>query len=151
MSASTPSVLTRLRRLARRDDGRVTVFFAILAPAYIAMLGLIIDGGGKIRALERADNIATEAARVAGQSINAPQAIIGGPKEINPGQAIAAAQAYITAAGGICAPAGCVRIDPDLRHITVTVRIVYDTAVLDFIGVDTWTVTGSTTATLVVG
>jgi Flp pilus assembly protein TadG len=133
-----------------RDDGRVSVFFAILAPALIAMLGLVIDGGGKIRAIQRADNIAAEAARAAGQAINAPQAILGGTKQVDPDLAAAAARSYITAAGATCPP-GCVRIAPDLQHITVTVQVVYDTAVLGFIGIHSWTVTGTTTATLVAG
>ena len=144
------TALARVRRLARRDDGRVTIFFAILAPAFIVMLGLLIDGGGKIRALQRADNIAAEAARAAGQVINAPQAILGGRKEVDPAQAAAAAQAYITAAGATCPPS-CVVIAPDLQHITVTVQIVYDTVVLGYVGVNSWTVTATVTATLLVG
>ncbi len=144
------SALSQVSRLARRDEGRVSVFFAILAPALIAVLGLIIDGGGKVRALQRADNIAAEAARAAGQTINAPQAILGGRKELDPNQAAAAARAYIAAAGATCPPAGCVTIAADLQHITITVQVVYNTVVLDFIGVDSWTVTATKTATLVV-
>ncbi len=145
-------VFVRLCRLARRDDdGRVAVWFAILTFGFIVLLGLTLDGGAKIRALQRADNIATEAARAAGQAINAPQAIIGGAKQIDPDQAVAAAQAYIAAAGATCPPAGCVQIAADLQHITVTVRVTYDPVVLGFIGIDSWTVTGTTTATLVVG
>jgi Flp pilus assembly protein TadG len=127
------------------------VWFAILTFAFIVLLGLTLDGGAKIRALQRADNIATEAARAAGQAINAPQAIIGGTKQIDPDLAIAAAQAYITTAGATCPAAGCVQIAPDLQHITVTVQVTYQPVVLGLIGVDRWTVTGTTTATLVVG
>ena len=141
------SALARLRRLAQRDEGRIAVFFAILAPALIALLGLVVDGGGKVRALQRADNIATEAARAAGQEINAPQAILGYRKEVDPDRAIAAAQAYIAATGAT----GTVVINADLQHITVRVQIVYDTVVLGSFGVDSWTVTATVTATLVVG
>ena len=140
------STLARLRRLARRDDGRVAVFFVILAPAFIALLGLIVDGGGKVRALQRADNIATEAARTAGQEINAPQAIVGGAKEVDPARAINAAQAYIAATGAT----GTVVISPDLQHVTVTVRITYAPVVLGSFGVDPWSITATVTSTLVV-
>ncbi len=145
------TVLSLLRRSARRDDGRVTVYLAVLAPAFIAMLGLIVDGGGKIRALQRADNIATEAARTAGQVINGPQAITGGRKEIDPAPAVAAAEAYVRTAGARCPPSGCVHVSADLQHVTVTVQIEYHPIVLGLVGVDSWTVTGNTTATLVVG
>lgn len=141
------SASNRLRLLARRDDGRIAVFFAILAPAFIAMLGLIVDGGGQIRALQRADNIATEAARAGGQAINGPQAITGGRKEVDPTLAVETAQVYLAAAGA----KGTVVINPDLQHITVTVRIPYDTVVLRSFGIDSWTVTATVTATLVVG
>jgi len=145
----TPPPAT-LRQMAHRDDGRVAVFYAILAPCLIAMLGLVIDGGGKIRALQRADNIAAEAARAAGQAINAPEAILGGRKELDPDAAVAAAHAYIAAAGATCPP-GCVTIDADLQHLTVQVRIAYQPVVLGAFGVDQMEVTGTATATLLSG
>jgi len=144
------SPLATLRRMARHDDGRVAVFYAILAPCLIAMLGLVIDGGGKIRALQRADNIAAEAARAGGQAINAPEAILGGRKEVDPDLAVAAAHAYIAAAGATCSP-GCVTIDADLQHLTVRVQIHYQTVVLGAFGVDQMEVTGTATATLLSG
>lgn len=129
----------------RGDDGRVSVYFAIVTLGFIALLGLLVDGGGRIRALQRADNIAAEAARTAGQAINAPVAISGGAKRVDPAAAVAAAQAYIAAAGATCPP-GCVRIAPDQRHVTVTVQVVYT----EMVHLGSWTVTGTATAVLVV-
>src|SRR5690606_10835344 len=42
------------RPLMRGDDGRVTVFFAIIAPAWFALLGLVVVGGNRMVALQRA-------------------------------------------------------------------------------------------------
>jgi hypothetical protein len=110
-----------------------------------AMIGLSVDGGGKVRTLERADNLASEAARAAGQAILAPQAIAGGDKVLDTTAAIAAAQTYLTAAG----VTGTVNVSPDRKHVTVTVTIVYDTVFLGLVGIDTLTATRQATAVLV--
>src|SRR5919204_5084418 len=109
-----------------RDEGRIALLVVVLAVAVLAMIGLSVDGGGKIRALERADNLASEAARAAGQAIYAPQAIEGGDKVVDPAAAVAAAQNYLTAAG----VTGTVTVEPDRKHVTVTVTIVYNTVFL---------------------
>src|SRR5207244_8849284 len=108
-----------------------------------AMLGLLIDGGGKVRALQRADNVAAEAARAAGQAIQAGQAISGGAKVVDTAAATDAATAYFTAAG----VTGTVAFDPDLQHVTVTVVVRYQPLVLARFGVGTWPVQGPGTAT----
>jgi hypothetical protein len=116
-----------------------------LTLAVLAMIGLSVDGGGKVRALQRADNLASEAARAAGQAILAPQAIQGGDKVVDPADAVAAAQTYLTAA----AVTGTVAVAPDRKHVTVTVTIVYDTVFLTLIGITTLTATRHATAILV--
>jgi hypothetical protein len=132
-------------RRAPRDEGRIALLVIVLAVAVLAMIGLSVDGGGKVRALERADNLASEAARAAGQAILAPQAIQGGDKVVDPGAAIAAAHDYLTAAG----VTGDVTVSADRKHITVTVTIVYRTVFLGLIGIDTLTATRTATAVLV--
>lgn len=139
-----------LRRLARSgwDSGKVTVFFAVIAPAWIAMLGLVIVGGGRIRAYQRADNVAAEAARTAGQAIDPASAIRGGPKVIDGTQARAAALDYLNAVGAT----GTVTIAPDRQHLTVTATITYvNPSGLGFLGGPTWRANGVATATLLVG
>jgi Flp pilus assembly protein TadG len=132
--------------MMRRDDGRVTIFFAIMAPAWFALLGLVFVGGNRIIALQRADNIASEAARAAGQAINAPEAIVGGAKVVDPDAAAAAAQAYIAAAG---AKAVSLIIADDRQHLTITVQVTYNPGSFAFFA-GSWTVEAKATATLVV-
>jgi hypothetical protein len=117
----------------------------VLAVAVLAMIGLSVDGGGKVRALERADNLASEAARAAGQAIDAPQAIEGDDKIVDPDAAVAAAQNYLSAAG----VTGTVTVSSDRKHVTVTVTITYNTVFLGLIGIDTLTATRQATAVLV--
>ncbi len=79
------------------------IFFAIMTPAWLALPRPHRRRGNRIIALQRADNIAAAAARAAGQAINAPQAIAGGTKTVDPDMAAAAASDYIRAA---CATPG---------------------------------------------
>lgn len=137
---------SQLRLAARRDDeGWVSLLVLVLVVAVLAMIGLSVDGGGKVRALERADNLAAEAARAAGQALQGPQAIQGGPKVIDPASAVTAAYAYLTAAG----VPGTVTVWPDRQHVTVTVTISYRTVFLPLVGIDTLTATRHATAVLV--
>jgi Flp pilus assembly protein TadG len=134
--------------MVSRDSGKVTIFFAIIAPAWVAMLGLVIVGGGRIRAYQRADNVAAEAARAAGSAIDTGQAVIGGPKVIDPARASAAALDYLNAAGAT----GSVTVSADRSQLTVTAIINYaNPSGLEFIGGATWQATGVATATLLIG
>ncbi|MFD6608642.1 TadE/TadG family type IV pilus assembly protein [Micromonospora chalcea] len=138
--------MTALRRRLCGDDGRVTVWFAVLVPAFLALIGLVVDGGAKVRAYQRADNIAAEAARAGGQAIKAGQAIDGGNKEIEPSVAADAVQAYLDDLDGVT---GSVTVD-GAQQLTVTVTVTYNPILLDlFAGGAGTTVTGRATATLV--
>jgi len=53
------------RRAAGRDRGSITLWVAVTFAAILAVAGLVADGGAKIRAGERADIVAGEAARAA--------------------------------------------------------------------------------------
>jgi hypothetical protein len=139
------SWVRRPRRPAPRDEGRIALLVIVLTVAVLAMIGLSVDGGGKVRALQRADSLASEAARAAGQAISGPQAIPGGDKVVDPAAAVAAAQHYLAAAG----VDGTVSVSADRQHITVTVTIVYTTVFLGLIGIDTLTATRQATATVV--
>jgi hypothetical protein len=138
--------LNLVRSGARRgDEGQISLLVLVLTIAVLAMIGLSVDGGGKIRALQRADHLAAEAARAAGQALQAPQAIQGGPKVIDPGAAVTAAHAYLAAAG----VTGTVTVWPDRQHVTITVSITYQTRFLALVGIDTLTATRHATAVLV--
>ena len=136
----------RTRHALRVDDterGSLTVFTAVLALALLVMAGLVIDGTGKLRAARQADAIAEEAARAGADSLNAAAIRAGAPITVNPTAAIAAAHAYLVAAGvqGTVSAAGPTRI-------AVAVTIHRPTAILGLVGIDSWTVTGHATANL---
>jgi Flp pilus assembly protein TadG len=141
--------MTRRAHWIRRDEGGVSLLVLVLAFSVIIMIGLAVDGGGKMRALERADNIAAEAARTAGQAIQLPQAVTGGDKVIDPDRAVAAAQAYLATAPGVVGHD--VTWSPDGRRVVINVTINYDTQLLGIIGINQMAVTGTATAELVTG
>jgi Flp pilus assembly protein TadG len=136
----------------RADHGKITVFFAILMPFFFMLTVLVVDGGGRVRAMQRADNIAMEAARAAGQIINAPQAVRGRTKEIaeDETEAEAVAAAYWTAAGARGGDLVVFTKDgtDDRIILQVTVELEYR-PVIGFFGFGRTTVVGQATATLV--
>lgn len=130
------------------DAGRVSVFLAIALTAVIVIIGLAYDGAGRFRTMQRADNLAAEAARAAGQAIELPRAVLGQDKVVDREAARAAAQAYLQAAG----VTGTVEVlEPERQAIRVTVNLNYDTAMLGVIGYQQIAVTGSATAVIVTG
>jgi len=58
------AVAARLSR-RRRDEGSITLWVAVTFAAILAVAALVADGGARIRAGERADIVAGEAARAA--------------------------------------------------------------------------------------
>ena len=116
-----------MRRLHTDDRGGITIFYAVLIPSFLALLGLVLDYGGQIRALQRADNIAAEAARAAGQGINAGQAIAGGKKVIDRAAASTAAQQYLNA---LPDATGTVQVIDDV-HLRVNVTVRFNPVLID--------------------
>ena len=58
-----PTVPGRTRRRlpvlpARTDEGSMTLFVVVIAVGLLIAAGLVVDGGGKVRALQRADAVA---------------------------------------------------------------------------------------------
>ncbi|GIF99146.1 hypothetical protein [Catellatospora citrea] len=132
----------------RGDAGKATVFVAIMALGWVVMFGMVVVGGGRLRAYQRADNVAAEAARSAGQAINPAQAIQGDGRVIDGTLARAAAQAYLDDVGAT----GTVVVAPDGASVTVRATISYQNpSGLAFLGGATWTATGEATATLLIG
>ncbi|MDV9171245.1 hypothetical protein R6V09_14090 [Streptomyces sp. W16] len=136
------------RYCGRLDDrGGVTVFVAVCVVALIGIIGISVDGGSKMRATERADYIAGEAARAGGQAIDPAQAITGKAIVADPQDAQAAAQAYLRSAGA----AGSVSVSGDGKTLTVTVTDTYATKFLPVVGIGSLAVTGHGEATLLHG
>lgn len=141
-------MIVRWFRRARRDDrGGVTVFVAVCVIALIGLIGLAVDGGGKMRATERADYIAGEAARAGGQAVDPADAISGQKIVVDPQAAQDAAQTYLRSAGAT----GTVSVSGDAKTLTVTVTGSYDTAFLSVVGIGSLPVTGHGKATLLHG
>jgi Flp pilus assembly protein TadG len=129
------------------DRGGITVFVAVCVIALIGIIGLAVDGGSKMRATERADYIAGEAARAGGQAIDPADAISGRAIVVDSQAAAAAAQACLRSAGAT----GTVSVSGDGKTLTVTVTGTYDTKFLSVVGIGSLSVTGHSAATLLHG
>lgn len=144
-----------IRRLARRvradDRGAMTLMIAVVAMALFLMVGLSVDGGGRMQANERADDLAAEAARAAGQALDLPQAVTGTADVIDHARASAAVEAYLAGANATDAHVVNVDVAPNGRSVTVTLSISYHPIFLGLIGLGPWTETGTETATLLTG
>lgn len=137
---------TLSRRGGRGADerGSIAPFFAIATLALMVMIGLVVDGGGKVRALQQADAVAGEAARAGGQAIVASTAVRGQGAVADPVKARQAAQAYLAAAD----VSGTVSIING-TSLRVETTIDYQPVFLDLIGVGTLTSTGTAEVRLV--
>ncbi|MBQ0905748.1 pilus assembly protein TadG-related protein [Micromonospora sp. U21] len=140
MTATAP------RRPHTGEHGRVSIFLAVAMTGVLAIVGLSFDGAGQLRTLQRADNLAAEAARAGGQAIDRATAIEGGPKRIDQPQALVAVANYLAAAG----TTGHTVSFPEVAGETlvrVRVTITYRRSMLGLFGFDrTVTVTGEATA-----
>jgi Flp pilus assembly protein TadG len=119
-----------------------TLFTALAALALLLMVGLVVDGGARMRAVGRADRIAGEAARAAVEAADTR----GPTLTLNRPAAVAAAHSYLRAAGvhGAAAVTG-----PRTVQVTVTVSGTY--LILGVVGASGYEVSGSAEASLSVG
>lgn len=117
----------RGRHAVADDRGRVSVLLAALVPVMLMFTALAWDASGYLRAAHRAENIAGEAARAAGQAIDLPAAVRGRRIVVDPDRAEAAAAAYLADVGAVAdgAVIGDVAVSDDRRSVTVTVHITY--------------------------
>ena len=129
------------------DEGSITLFFCVATAGLLALVGLVVDGGAKVRALQNADRLAAEAGRAGGQSINVGAAITGSTPVVDASRAVRAAQAYLAAAGA----SGTVHVVDGGRQLMVDVTTSSPTVFLGIIGIDTFVVHGFATVTLVRG
>lgn len=135
------------RRGDEGDEGSVTLFVVVAVVGLLVLIGLVVDGGTKVRALQRADRLAAEAGRAGGQAIDVPAAITGEPPTIDARAAVGAAQAYLRANG----VTGSVSVGDAGRSLTVNVTTTANTVFLGLVGVNTMTVRGSAKVSLVRG
>ncbi|WP_372404924.1 TadE/TadG family type IV pilus assembly protein [Streptomyces luteireticuli] len=135
------------RRHLSGDRGGIAVYTAICALVLLGIIGLVLDGGGKLRATERADALATEAARAGGQAIDPARAVPARAIAADPAAARAAAHAYLDRAG----IPGDVTVADGGKTLTVTTHSTYTTRFLPAVGITSLTVTGHGQATLLHG
>ncbi|WBB73476.1 hypothetical protein O7602_28030 [Micromonospora sp. WMMD1128] len=129
------------------ESGRVSLFLAVAMTGVLAIVSLAYDGAGQLRTLQRADNLAAEAARSGGQMIDRASAIDGGPKRIDQVAARKAVADYLVVAGGVADHEVDFPVVGVETQIRVRVRITYRRDLLGLFGVQkTATVTGEATA-----
>jgi hypothetical protein len=131
----------------RRDDdrGAITLFVVVFTLALLAAVGLVVDGGGKVRALQQADEAAREAARAGSQMLDLPSAVRGDGVRVDAAAAARAARAYLDAAG----VDGTVTVEGNA--VRVSTSVTYEPVFLSFAGVGPMTVTGTASARPVAG
>ncbi|MET8201741.1 pilus assembly protein TadG-related protein [Micromonospora taraxaci] len=131
------------------EHGRVSIFLAVTMIGVLAIIGLSFDGAGQLRTLQRAQNLAAEAARAGGQAIDRATAIEGGPKRIDQKEAVKAVGSYLAVAGTAGHTVSFPQVDGETR-IRVTVTITYHRSMLGpFVSGKTVTVTGEATASAI--
>ena len=129
------------------DRGALSLVIVVLFVVLAALAGIVVDGGAKLTADETAVALAQEAARAGATTVNVSSAYASGSFVVDQGQALTAARRYLAAAGCdrfVIAAVG-------MRGIRVSVTITEPTRFLSLIGIDSFTSTGTATASLVAG
>jgi hypothetical protein len=129
----------------RTDEGSISLFMVVLTIALLVAVGLVVDGGAKVRAIQRADEAAREAARAGTQALDVPAAVQGEAVSVDPAAAARAARAYLVAAG----VDGSVSVSGNA--VTVSTHVPFAPVFLALAGVRPSTVTGTATARPVIG
>ena len=131
------------RRRARRpgERGQVIAFLVVMTAGFIAIAGLVDDGGralsGRVRALDEAQ----AAARAGAQQINLALLREDGSVELDAPAAVQAADQYLATVGDV----GVVTVSGNSVHVTVTVNV--PTQILGAFGVTNLTVSAEGEAT----
>jgi Flp pilus assembly protein TadG len=127
------------------ENGSVSLLLVVAVLAMLIAVGLVVDGGQKLRATQRADNAAAEAARAAVLTVQPGATVRGLTPRVDTAAAIRAAQDYLTAAG----VTGSTHVTAG--RVTVTTSVSFLPSVLSLIGLGQQIVTGQATARLARG
>lgn len=125
------------------ERGSVSTWLVLASFAMGIVVGLAVDVSGQVHAQQRARDVAAQAARAGGQQLDAA-AVQGRYPSIAVGQARAAAQDYLAAAG----VTGAVTVTGSTT-IRVDVTDTYDPLFLGVVGINNLTVTGDATARVI--
>ncbi|MFD9129757.1 hypothetical protein [Kitasatospora sp. NPDC059571] len=119
-----------LHRAGGPDSGALSLFVAISAAALVVLVAIVLDLGGRLRAVERADARAQEAARAAGQQLDLDAVLQGrGYRVVSEQAAADAADAYLSAYH----LTGRTRLLDDGRTVEVRTTGTYTTALLGLV------------------
>ncbi len=120
----------------------MAVFMVLATTIVVIFVGMAVDLTGKLHAMQRAQDVARQAARAAAQAADGPSAVKGLPAQVDPFRGAQAGQAYLDAAG----LRGSVTVAGDA--VTVDTIATYEPVFLGLAGVGSQTVTGTSTARL---
>ncbi|MCX5209477.1 hypothetical protein OG689_09305 [Kitasatospora sp. NBC_00240] len=140
----------RGRRGGGPDVGTISLFVAVVATGFVTVIGIVVDAGGRLRAVERTDACAQEAARVAGQQLDEAGVLQGQGFKVRQEYVQRAAVAYL----GTChlvGGSGSAEIADGGTRVVVTVNATYEPALLDLVPNGGWGITGRGSALLVHG
>ena len=100
LTAHLRRVLTQGGGPGAEDRGSAAVWMITVTFAVVLVVGLVVDGSSRMNAIQAADHAAAEAARAGAQAV--PQTVVqprGVARSSSGAQAVAAANAYLAAAG----------------------------------------------------
>lgn len=130
-----------LKRLSG-ERGSVSVWLAVGLPTIMMFFGLAVDASSQISTMQRAHDLAAQAARIGGQQINTTDIQQGRSNiTLNNSQAVAAARTYLA---GSDATSSSVQIRNG--RIVVDVTLTYRTRFLGLIGINQIRVSGESDA-----
>jgi hypothetical protein len=121
------------------DRGAMSSFVAVIALAMLMAAGLVLDGGRKVAALQRATHLADGAARAGAQAIDLDALRTTGELRVLPDQATTRATDYLASLG----QTGQVSVSGE--SVTVTISLTVDPLLLP-IGAITVTATQTAAA-----
>lgn len=133
------------RARLENERGSVSLLMVVLSLGLLLSVGLVVDGGAKIRAVQQADRVAAEAARAATQQVDTAAVLRGTGAALSPAAATAAGRAVLEAAGAT----GTVTPGPG-GSVEVTASITRPTIFLGLVGVPEVTGTGRAQARLTI-
>ena len=127
------------------QDGSVSLLLVVMVVGLLIAVGLVVDGGQKLRSSQRADDAAGEAARAAVLSIEPGTTIRGQRPRVDQAAARRSAEDYLQRAG----VSGSVTVGDGRVQVRTTSS--FTPSFLSIIGLGTQTVTGQASARLVRG
>lgn len=134
------------RRTERRrsEDGQLLAMTCVFMTMFLALAGLVTDGGHYLDAKQAAAAEAEQAARAGASSLDVGQ-LHAGDLALDPATAISTAETYMTAAG----EPGTAWVTGDTVYAEITYRL--PTQLLGIIGVGSLQITVTESATNVSG